>query len=211
MVQVLKEEIRSRIAEAAEARFAEVGPANATMGEIAGAAGVATGTVYKYFRDKQALFDSIVTEDFVAELTRLTRRRIAAFARPGGMDGGRDPMQGESGELLDFFAGNRLKVVILLGWGEGTRYADFAPDYLREMETQTLAQAREQFPQLGMTPVFRFMVRRILGESIRGIVAILTEFEDRDAIREAFAAAAGYRLAGINALVARALGRGESA
>lgn len=211
MVQVLKEDVRGRIARAAEARFAEAGYGSATIGEIARHAGVATGTVYKYFPDKEALFQSIVTDDFVAEMSRLTRRRIAAFARPGGMAGDRDPAGGESGELLGFFARNRLKVVILLGRAEGTKYADFAPDYLRGMEAQTLEQARAQFPGLDQTPMFRFMVRHILGESVRGIVAILTAFEDEAAIGEALAAATACQIAGINALVRRATAGEQSA
>ena len=211
MVQVLKESVRERIFEAAETRFAEVGFRTATIGEIAQEAGVATGTVYKYFPDKEALFRSIITDDFVEELTGLTRQRIAAFARPGGMAEGQDPQEDESGDLLRFFARNRRKVVILLGWGEGTRYEFFARDYQREMESQTLRQAAEQFPQLKMTRTFRFMVRNVLRESVRGIVAILSEFEDEASIREAFSAAMGYRLAGMNGLVRWASGNGEAA
>ena len=201
MVQVLKESVRERISEAAESRFAEVGFRDATIGDIATDAGVAAGTVYKYYPDKEALFQSIITDGFVEELSALTRQRIAAFAQPGGMAEGRDSGESESGELLRFFARNRRKVVILLGWGEGTRYEYFARDYLQEMESQTLRQAGEQFPRLKLTRVFRFMVRNILRESVRGIVAILSEFEDEASIREAFSAAMGYRLAGINGLV----------
>ncbi|WP_316898608.1 helix-turn-helix domain-containing protein [Pseudodesulfovibrio indicus] len=205
MAQVLKESVRKRISDAAEARFAEQGFESATIDMIARDAGVAAGTVYKYFPNKQALFRSIVTDGFVDELSRLTRGRIADFARPGGMEPDRDATAGASGELLGFLARNRLKAVILLGWGREAEYADFVPDYLREMETQTLAQAREQFPQLEQTRTFRFMVRRILEESIRGTVAILAEFEEEADIRRAFAAAMRCRLAGINGLVAWAL------
>lgn len=119
MVQVLKESVRARILEAAESRFAEVGFQNATIGDIARGAGVATGTVYKYYPDKETLFHSAITDGFVEELTRLTRQRIAAFARPGGMSEEQAPGEGESGALLRFFAENRRKVVILLGWGRG--------------------------------------------------------------------------------------------
>ncbi|WP_419787397.1 TetR/AcrR family transcriptional regulator [Pseudodesulfovibrio sp.] len=211
MVQVLKEHVRERIEKAAEARFAKSGFASATMGEIAADAGVATGTVYKYFPDKQSLFQAIIPETFVAEMTRLTRIRIASFASPGGMDAGQEPLRGDSGDLLDFFAGNRLKVVILLGRGEGTAYAEFTSDYVREMEDQTLKQAGDQFPGLEQTAVFRFMVRSRLEESVRGIVSILEAFEDIDSIREAFSAAMVYQIAGINALVEWGMRQGERA
>lgn len=209
MAQVLKESVRMRISAAAEARFAEQGFDSATVDAIARDAGVAAGTVYKYFPNKQALLYAIVTEEFVAELSRLTRERIAAFARPDGMEPDQDMAAGPSGELLGFLARNRLKAVILLGWGQWTKYADFVPDYIRAMETQALAQAGRQFPQLEQARTFRFMVRRILEESVRGMVAILREFEDEADIRRAFAAAARCRMAGINALVAWALAEGE--
>lgn len=205
MAQVLKENVRRSIAAAAESRFAEQGFENATIEAIARDAGVAAGTVYKYFPNKQALFRSIVTDEFVAELSRLTRERIAEFARPSGLEPGQDAMSGPSGDLLGFLARNRLKAVILLGWGHGTEYADFAPDYLRDMEAQTLAQAAEQFPRLEQTRTFRFMVRRILEESVRGTVAILSEFTDEADIRRSFAAAMRCRIASINALVAWAM------
>ncbi|AMK09774.1 helix-turn-helix domain-containing protein [Pseudodesulfovibrio indicus] len=205
MAQVLKDSIRKRIADAAESRFAEQGFESATIDMIAREAGVAAGTVYKYFPNKQALFRSIVTPGFVDELSRLTRGRIAAFARPGGMEPTQDTAAGASGELLGFLARNRLKAVILLGWSRGTEYGDFVPAYLQDMETRTLAQAREQFPQLEQTRTFRFMVRRILEESVRGTVAILTEFKEEADIRRAFAAALRCRIAGIESLVAWAL------
>ncbi|WP_319582358.1 helix-turn-helix domain-containing protein [uncultured Pseudodesulfovibrio sp.] len=205
MAQVLKESVRIRISAAAEARFAEQGFDSATIDAIARDAGVAAGTVYKYFPNKQALLYSIVTEEFVAELSRLTRERIASFSRPTGMEPDQDMEAGKSGELLGFLARNRLKAVILLGWGQWTKYADFVPDYIRDMETRTLAQAGEQFPQLEQTRTFRFMVRRILEESVRGMVTILAEFENEGDIRRAFGASMRCRMAGINALVAWAL------
>jgi len=209
MAQVLKERVRKRISAAAEARFAEQGFDNATIDAIARDAGVAAGTVYKYFPNKQALLYSIVTEEFVAELSRLTRERIASFAHPAGMEPDQGMEAGASGELLAFLARNRLKAVILLGWGQWTKYADFVPDYIRDMETQALSQADEQFPQLEQTRTFRFMVRRILEESVRGTVAILREFEEEADIGRAFAAATRCRMAGINALVAWALAEGK--
>lgn len=205
MAQVLKESVRRRITDAAEARFAAQGFDSATIEAIAGDAGVAAGTVYKYFPNKQALFYSIVTEEFVAELSCLTRERIAGFARPDGMAVDQDTTTGPAGKLLGFLARNRLKAVILLGWGQWTKYADFVPNYIRDMETQAQAQMSEQFPQLDQTRTFRFLFRRILKESVRGMVAILAEFEDEADIGQAFAAAMRCRMAGINALVAWAL------
>lgn len=205
MVQILKDSVRNQILEAAEAQFAQVGFKRATIGTIAQEAGIATGTVYTYFPNKKALFHSIITEDFVEELSNLTRNRIASFAQPAGLDMDHNPMKGESGRLLSFFVHNRLKIIILLGWGEGTKYESFISNYIQKMELQTMDQVRIQFPQLKITKTFRFMVHKYLVESIRGIIAILTEFNEEKAIYSAFAATTKCQLAGINALIEWAL------
>jgi AcrR family transcriptional regulator len=208
MVQVLKESVRNQIVEAAEVQFAKAGFTKATIGAIAREAGVAAGTVYKYFPNKTALFRSILTDAFVQEFSRLTRDRIVSFTRPEGLAVSRNQMEGESGKLLRFFASNRLKVIILLGWGENTEYEDFARSYIKEMESQTMSQVREQFPQLRITRTFRFMVKKMLVESVRGIVSILKEFEDEKSLHEAFSVAARCQLAGVNTLIQWALSGG---
>jgi AcrR family transcriptional regulator len=60
MVQVLKKEIRVRIFEAALDVFYQKDFKSATMQEIAEKAGVPTGLIYSYFKNKEALFDEIV-------------------------------------------------------------------------------------------------------------------------------------------------------
>jgi len=208
MAQVLKDHIRNQILAAAESRFAEVGFAQATIGSIAQEAEVATGTVYTYFPNKKVLFHSVVTEEFVGELSRLTRNSIASFAQPGWMEADRAGINEASAELLRFFAENRCKAVILLHRGQGTDYEGFVQDYVSAMQTQTLGQVAGQFPDLEITPAFRFMVRAILEESVRMIAAILMEFDDEQSIHTAFAAKGRYQLAGMGALVQWACAQG---
>ncbi len=201
MVQVLKESVRIGILEAAERLFARVGFKKATMEAIAREAGVATGTIYKYFANKDALFYAIITDDFAADFFRLTRRRILEFATPEGLQPEHPALDGASGELLQFWIRNRLKVVIILARAEGSKYEKFAEDYVEAMVAQTIEQAREQFPEQEITPLFRFMVRKILTESVRGIVATLETFTEASAINQAFSAGVAYQLGGIAAFI----------
>ncbi|SMF03116.1 TetR/AcrR family transcriptional regulator [Desulfovibrio gilichinskyi] len=202
MVQVLKDSVREQIFIAAEEQFAKVGFKKATMGAIAQAAGVATGTIYKYFKTKKELFQLIITDDFVEEFSSLTRNRVAAFAQSEGLSLGQSAMTGEAGELFRFWIRNRRKVIIILARAEGSKHEKFAQKYILNMTAQTIEQARQQFPEMNITNTFRFMVNKILTESVRGIVAILDNFEDEKAICEAFAASTTYQLAGINAFIA---------
>jgi len=209
MVQMLKEGMRTKIAEAAEMQFAEVGFDEATVGAIASRAGVAAGTVYKYYPNKEQLFLSIVTDEFVEEFTRLTQQRIAAFARTGGMEAGQVLTEGAQGDLLRFYLSNRHKVVILLGGAKGTRYESFASEYIEWMVRQTKEQALRQFPTMKVGAVFDFMVDKILSDSVRGIVTLLRTVEDEKDTRDVFAAMMRYQLAGMNALV-ELLSRGRT-
>lgn len=202
MVQVLKDSVREQIFMSAEEQFAKVGFKKATMGVIAQEAGVATGTIYKYFRTKKELFQSVITDDFVEEFSSLTRNRVASFAQPEGLSLSQSVVDGEAGKLLHFWISNRRKVIIVLARAEGSKHEKFAQKYIQNMAAQTIEQAREQFPEVNLTEIFRFMVNKIITESVRGIVAILENFEDEKSIREAFAASTTYQLAGINAFIA---------
>jgi AcrR family transcriptional regulator len=54
---------RRRLKEAATAEFAERGPDGTTMARIAERAGINKERLYKYFGDKQALFEMVLTDE----------------------------------------------------------------------------------------------------------------------------------------------------
>jgi AcrR family transcriptional regulator len=54
---------RRRLKEAATAEFAEHGPDGTTMASIAERAGINKERLYKYFGDKQALFETVLTDE----------------------------------------------------------------------------------------------------------------------------------------------------
>ncbi|HEY6002741.1 MAG TPA: TetR/AcrR family transcriptional regulator [Anaeromyxobacter sp.] len=74
----LREEMGRAILEAAEAVFAEDGLHAARMERIASRAGVAVGTLYNHFKDKDALLASLVRASHRALLERVDRALSAA-------------------------------------------------------------------------------------------------------------------------------------
>jgi AcrR family transcriptional regulator len=74
----LREETGRAILEAAEAVFAEDGLHAARMERIAARAGVAVGTLYNHFRDKDALLSSLLRSRRGALLERVDRALAAA-------------------------------------------------------------------------------------------------------------------------------------
>ncbi|MEH6938307.1 TetR/AcrR family transcriptional regulator, partial [Bacillus sp. JJ664] len=59
-MQILKEDIKNRIIAAALEEFKEQGYLGASIRNIASNAGIALGTIYKYFKNKEDLFNSLV-------------------------------------------------------------------------------------------------------------------------------------------------------
>jgi len=70
---------RGQILEAARARFLKAGLKSTTISEIARAAGVAKGTVYLYFRSKDAVLHQILNDD-LAQLRAETMPAIRGAA-----------------------------------------------------------------------------------------------------------------------------------
>jgi len=100
---------RRRLIDAAIDLFAHQGLHGATSARIARAAGVATGTFYLHFRDKQALFEAIV-QGALAELRGRLRRAIDG----AGADA-RAQVRARTAELVAFAEDNGRLIRVLFG------------------------------------------------------------------------------------------------
>ena len=201
MVQILKDSVKKQISDAAERMFAKVGYKKATVGMIANEAGVATGNIYKYYANKEALFNSIITTEFVEEFKLLTRNRVSVLNDPSTSETVRSIEAGAAGDLLRFWIENRLKVVIILSKAEGSKYESFAKEYIQSMTQQTMENLPAAYPNLKNTDVFRFTFNNMLRNTVRGVVSILETFEEEEQIVEAFVTGWAYHYAGINAVI----------
>ena len=86
MPQRPKAEVRDAILSAAADTFAEQGFQGAKLTDIVVRAGTSIGNLYKYFANKDELFEAFLPPGFEAQLTRLIRARAnspRARASPG--------------------------------------------------------------------------------------------------------------------------------
>jgi len=72
--------LKDRILEAAREMLAEKESGNTTIKDIAKRAGIATGTFYLYFANKEALIDSVVKEVYM-ELLEIIKKERAQYAQ----------------------------------------------------------------------------------------------------------------------------------
>lgn len=104
-----REATRRRLTEAAIQLFAHEGLHGATSARIARAAGVATGTFYLHFRDKQELFAAIVSSALADLRARLRRAIDGAGSEP------RAQVRARTAELVAFAEDNRSLIRVLFG------------------------------------------------------------------------------------------------
>jgi AcrR family transcriptional regulator len=106
---------RRRLKEAATAEFAERGPDGTTMARIAERAGINKERLYKYFGDKQALFETVLTDE-------LDKLAASVAPVPGFEDIGEF-----AGRTFDYHTAHPQLVRLLLWEGlAGDRIADEA-------------------------------------------------------------------------------------
>jgi AcrR family transcriptional regulator len=129
-------ERRQAILDAALAVFAERGFDAARLDDVAQRAGVAKGTLYLYFRDKEALFEELV-RSAVAPLLENVSRAAAAPDVPATV------------VLEAFFSlfekevlGTKRKLLLRLIIAEGPRFPAIAEFYHREVVTRGLQLMR---------------------------------------------------------------------
>jgi AcrR family transcriptional regulator len=128
-------ERRDAIVEAAMDEFIARGFAATRLDDIAKRAGVAKGTIYLHFKDKESMFEELVRTVIVPVVTRLN-------ALP--------PPTGSVRDLIEMFAGNFLKEVIGTRRGdlvrlivaEGPRFPAVADFYYREVVSRGMAGMR---------------------------------------------------------------------
>jgi AcrR family transcriptional regulator len=126
---------REAILAAALAEFSTRGFADTRLDDVAKRAGVAKGTIYLYFRDKQDLFQELVRGMLMPV--------IGNIAAMGAAD---MPMHRLGERIAQMFArevyGTHRRDVIRLMIAEGPRFPELAEFYYREVLSQVMAVMR---------------------------------------------------------------------
>jgi len=127
---------RAAILRAALGVFAERGFEAARLDDVAARAGVAKGTLYLYFRDKEALFEALIRTAVSPVMERL-----AALAGAADLP----PMEALAAFLRLFeteVLGTERKLLLRLIIAEGPRFPALAEFYHREVVSRGLAHVR---------------------------------------------------------------------
>ena len=165
-------ERREAIVAAGLEEFAARGFAATRLDDVAKRAGVAKGTIYLHFKDKEALFQELVRTALVPLIARLSN--------PPTMGGSvRGMMEGFADMLAHEVVGTKRGEIVRLIISEGTRFPELAEFYYREVVAHGIGGMRKlveygiargeirheallQFPQLVVAPAILSIVWQAL-------------------------------------------------
>src|SRR4051812_6872024 len=129
-------ERRGAIIEAAMDEFIARGFAATRLDDVAKRAGVAKGTIYLHFKDKEALFEELIRTAIVPLVSRLV-----AGPPPAGASV-RDMVEAFAKLFIQEVARTRRGDIVRLIVAEGPRFPEIADFYYREVVSRGLAGMR---------------------------------------------------------------------
>ncbi|MEP9351704.1 TetR/AcrR family transcriptional regulator [Xanthobacter sp. KR7-225] len=164
-----KEARRRAILDAALAAFSAQGFAAARLDDVARGAGVAKGTLYLYFADKEALFRGLV-EEMITPVLLDADAFVPLFAGTT-----RELLDALLEMLIERILDRPAQAIIRLMISEGPRFPELAAYYHREVVARAIAllrqvarrarergeitsDAAERFPQLIIAPAILAVV-----------------------------------------------------
>lgn len=134
----LNDELAAKILEASKAEFLEKGFREASVRSIAAAVNVTTGAVYRYYENKEALFEALVSQP-AEELYERYRGYSEDFSVQGldeQIAGLSDGVENETEDLLDYIYRNYDAFKLIACCSEGTGYYDYV-ERLIDVETKS--------------------------------------------------------------------------
>lgn len=145
----LNEKLAAELLEAGKKVFLETGFQGASLREIASMLGVTTGAIYRYYTDKEALFDAIVSEP-AEELVNRYRTSQQMYAERSLEEqlSGISGVSEENTWMMDFIYDHFDAFKLIVCCSAGTRYEHYI-DILVEIEANSAMLLSEKMREAG--------------------------------------------------------------
>lgn len=160
---------KARLIEAAKKEFLDKGYEKASLRKICAEADVTTGAMYFFFKNKLALFESIVAEK-AERLLALVKRQTDSEVN------GRGNSAEYQREMNEYICSNKDEIHILLDKSAGTPYESFREEYCGEV-----AKGFYMFyDKSGGNPEYRDIMGILVKMRIQGYIEMLKGDYDMD-------------------------------
>ena len=196
MAQYKKESVKEVIDGAALAVFAQKGYKGTKISDISAYGGISVGNIYRYYKNKEEIFNSVMPEAFMEEVRGLLLKKIEAAneEKSSTLPQGAEDFWLTNREVLEFLLQNRLRLLIMLGNNEGTCY-DGAKEELVEFLIAAASKGRV------VEEATAFLLRGIYRSLVDMTLWILSAEEDPQKTRKSLESLNTYHLFGMTELM----------
>lgn len=135
-MQVLKDDVREKIIRAAICEFSEKGYLGSSLRVIARNAEIVMGNIYRYFKNKEELFNSTVGPVYshIAIMTAQVEAEIVAAEGPWTDEQALTLIRRVYGQILETFSGHGAELLILLDKSAGSVYENTKEEFTGQTE-----------------------------------------------------------------------------
>ncbi len=179
-MQWLKEDVKNRILESALNEFSQKGFIDASMRRIAHNAGVALGNVYRYFKSKDELFNSIMEPAF-NECSVL----LDSLPKPRFTNDINYTIS--VNEVVDMFMKvyntYKKEFLTMINRSKGTRFENVKEDFVKLIESRIKSEMVPQLKEKNIEIKDEFIIYILSSNTIEGIRLIINKYDDDERIR----------------------------
>jgi len=170
-MQILKEDIKNRIIAAALEEFKEQGYLGASIRNIASNAGIALGTIYKYFKNKEDLFNSLVEPVYKDVLLTLK----------DSIDSSINPICTVidiKDVILDIFKVKNKELLILFDKSKGSKFENFKEEMISVIHIILQKELMQQLKERDIEVKDPFICYVLSTTLLEGVYTLLRTQED---------------------------------
>lgn len=174
-------ETRELLMEKAKREFLEKGYMKSSLRRICSEAGVTTGALYFFFKDKEDLFGALV-DSFIAQLSGLLEQHFEEENALLSQIPGYEHSEGDHDHFAELLVrhlyDNYDVVILLIKKSQGSRYENF-PDRITELlEKRYLSFLSEYAERHGLPAPEAFFVHFIIHTAVDSLVQLLLNEKD---------------------------------
>lgn len=203
----INEKLAEELLEAGKQEFLRRGFQGASMRNIAAAAGVTTGALYRYYTDKEAMMDALVKEaaDTLENVYRDQQKRFAEKPLQNQLDGLPEISDGSAAWMMQYIYEHFDAFKLIICCAAGTKY-EYYMDTLIDIESEAGRRLIDRMKEEGvpvrdmddtLIHILSSMLFNGIFETIRHDMPLEEAVSHMEALRE-FYSAGWFKILGIS-------------
>lgn len=178
-MQYLKDEVRNRISEAALQEFSEKGYLDASMRTIAAKAEVSLGNLYRYFKNKEELFNHLIEpiHSMLMDEGKVTDhndiRTLYAI----------DSLERVTDYCLEFVGAYKTQLLILFHKSRGTKFESVREIMIQHVEQDLRKSLLPELHSRGIKINDEYIFHIMASTFMEGFFGILSKYQDEEQIK----------------------------